>query len=54
MKYVPTIHSKVRYSERVNSRDTMDKTVLLAKKYGLRIEDIPLEHNGIRSFLSAR
>lgn len=51
MKYVPTIHSKVRYSQRVNPRDTMDETVLLAKKYGVRIEDIPLEHNGIRGFM---
>ena len=51
MKYVPTIHSKVRYSQRDNPRDTMDETVLLAKKYGVRIEDIPLEHNGIRGFL---
>ena len=51
MKYVPTIHSKVRYSQRVNPRDTMDETVLLAKKYGVRIEDIPLEHDGIRGFM---
>ena len=52
-KYIPTIHSKMRYSQRVGYRETMDDTVHLALKYGVRLEDIPntKENERLRSFI---
>ena len=52
-KYIPTIHSKMRYSQRVGYRKTMDDTVHLALKYGVRLEDIPKtkENERLRSFI---
>ena len=51
-KCVVTFHSKVRYSERVNYRNTMDETLRLVVKNGLRMEDIPSEHPYLKGFLS--
>ena len=47
------MHSKMRYSERVGYRNTMDDTVRLARKYGVRLEDIPntKKNESIRSFM---
>lgn len=51
--YKPTIHSKVRYSQRVNYRETMDDTVRLAKLYGIKLKDIPNteEYLDLRGFM---
>lgn len=51
--YKPTIHSKVRYSQRVNYRETMDDTVRLAKLYGIKLNDIPNteEYLDLRGFM---
>ena len=52
MKYKLTTHFKVRFSERVNFRDTMDETISLVKKYGVRIQDVTESHENLRSFLA--
>ena len=49
--YVPTIHSKVRYSQRVNYRESMDKTVYNAIRLGVRLDDIPNEYDRLRGFM---
>ena len=49
--FVPTIHSKVRFSERVGYRESMEQTVINAKKYGVRLDDIPKEYDRLRSFM---
>lgn len=50
-KYKLTYHGKVRYRERVDNKNTIDNTVARAKKYGLRIADIPVEYKKERTFI---
>lgn len=50
-KYRPTIHSKVRFSQRVDYRERMDETVKAALKFGVRLDDIPKEHERLRCFM---
>jgi hypothetical protein len=38
--YTPTVHSKVRYSQMVGNKEYMEKNVLLAKKYGIKLGDM--------------
>lgn len=50
--YIPTLHSKIRYYERVDSNyNHRDEDVRLAIKYGLKIKDIPKKHNKERQYL---
>ena len=39
-----TTHSKVRYTERIGYREDVKTKLNLAKKYGVRINDIPVEY----------
>lgn len=50
-KCVTTMHSKVRYSERVGYRESMEKTLKKVVKYGVRIDDVPKKHHKERCFL---
>lgn len=47
-----TFHAKNRFVERVGSRDKIQHSVEMAEKYGLRGEDIPMEYEPIKRFLS--
>ena len=51
--YKPTLHSKVRFSERVGYREGMKDTVLDAKRLGVRLDDIPKteKNQNLRSFM---
>ncbi len=50
--YVPTMHSKIRFCERVDSNyANRDETIRLAKKYGLTLKDIPKKYKKERDFL---
>ena len=50
--YIPTLHSKIRYYERVEeSYSNRDETIRLAKKYGLRFKDIPKQYHRERKFM---
>ena len=40
-KCISTLHSKVRYSERVGYRESMNKTLQKVLKYGIRLVDVP-------------
>ena len=50
-KCITTLHSKVRYSQRVDYRETMDQTLKKVLNYGIKLNDVPLEYNKVRSFL---
>lgn len=52
-KYVPTMHSKVRFSQRIGSRCEMNDTVRLALRYGVRLDDVDniYENRKVRKFL---
>ena len=50
--YIPTLHSKIRYYERVEEDySRRDETIRLAKKYGLRLKDIPKQYHRERKFM---
>ena len=50
--YIPTLHSKIRYYERVEeSYSNRDETIRLAKKYGLKLKDIPKQYHRERKFM---
>ena len=50
--YIPTLHSKRRYYERVEEfYSHRDETIRLAKKYGLRLKDIPKQYHRERKFM---
>ena len=50
--YIPTLHSKIRYYERVEENySRRDETIRLAKKYGLRLKDIPKQYHRERKFM---
>lgn len=51
-KYIPTNHSKIRFYERVDKNyNHRDETIRLAKKYGLKLDDIPKRYKYERNFL---
>ena len=50
-KCIQTRHSKVRYSERVDYRESMDNTMKKVIKYGIRIDNVPHKFPIERSFL---
>lgn len=50
--YIPTLHSKIRYYERVEEDySRRDETIRLVKKYGLRKCDIPKQYHRERKFM---
>ena len=42
-----TMHSKVRFSQRVDYREFMEETVEKVLKYGVRLDDIPIDKIGL-------
>ena len=50
-KCISTLHSKVRYSERVGYRESMKKTLKKVLKYGIRLEDVPKRYTKERKYL---
>lgn len=47
-KIIPTLHSKARFSERIGYREDMKETLVKVKKYGIKLDDIPLDEKYVK------
>ena len=45
------MHSKVRFSQRVDYREFIEETVEKVLKYGVRLDDIPIDKIGLRKYM---